>query len=278
VNKILQTEFEKMVRMHTLLQSERSKMNSETRIKRTVLLRIFLSFFLFVLQAVGAQTIVAPNDLANTYGGAPNVAPFDIGNLHISSMRYQQMYDASQFGTIVTGGEYITQIAFRAAVIDNDFSDTLQSIQFDLSTTANTDLSSTFADNVGIDDTTVFNGSWSFSSAGGAAGASVFDIVLNLTTPFFYNPANGNLVLDVRNFDGGYSAYFDDSYLAGEGISRVWSRDVSVSTAVGSDVEGLVTQFTFSPVPEPSSLVLITICSTAFAAWRKRPWERAAQS
>src|ERR1039458_5715746 len=246
-------------------------MNAGTSLKRTILLRIVFSFILFNLQLVGAQTIVAPNNLANTYGGSANVAPFDIGNFYISSMRYQQMYDATQFGGVATGGEYITRIAFRAASIDNAFSDnTLQSIQFDLSTTANTGLSSTFADNVGADDTMVFNGSWTFSSAGGAAGPSVFDIVLNLTTPFFYNPANGNLVLDVRNIGGGNSAYFDDSYMAGEGISRVWSRDVSASTAISSDEIGLVTQFTFSPVPEPSVLGLLAVGTTALLIRRRR--------
>jgi hypothetical protein len=94
--------------------------------------------------------------------------------------------------------------------------------------------------------------------------------VLNLTTPFFYNPANGNLVLDVRNIGGGNSAYFDDSYMAGEGISRVWSRDVSASTAISSDVEGLVTQFTFGPVPEPSVLGLLAVGTTALLIRRRR--------
>jgi hypothetical protein len=127
-------------------------MNSGIRITRTTLLRIFLSIFLFVFQLVRAQTIVTPNGLSNSYGGAVNVAPFDIGVVYLSSMRYQQMYDASQFSSVTPGGGYITQIAFRAASIDGAFSATLQNVQFNLSTTADTSLSSTFTENVGTDD------------------------------------------------------------------------------------------------------------------------------
>jgi hypothetical protein len=186
-------------------------------------------------------------------------------------MRYQQMYDASQFASVANGGEYITQINFRAASIDGAFSTTLQNMHFNLTTTASMSLNSTFAENVGSDDTTVFSGSWSFSSAGGSAGPSVFDIVLNLTTPFFYNPANGNLVLDIKNFGGGDSVYFDDAYNDG-GVTRAYSGDVFDPSAENSDNEGLVTQFTFSPVPEPASLLLITIGSVAFAIRRKLPF------
>jgi hypothetical protein len=242
-------------------------MNSRTKITRTNFLWICLGIFLFRLQYAEAQTVVVPNNLSTTYGGAFNVVPFDIGVVYLSSMRYQQMYDASQFTSVANGGEYITQINFRAASIDGAFSTTLQNIQFNLTTTANPSLNSTFADNIGIDDTTVFSGSWSFSSA--SAGPSVFDIVLNLTTPFFYNPVNGNLVLDIKNFGGGDSVYFDDAYNDG-GVTRAYSGDVSDPSAEDSDNEGLVTQFTFSPVPEPTSVLLITIGSLVFVAWRKR--------
>jgi hypothetical protein len=241
-------------------------MNTVINIKK-ILPLVILNLALFGLQSAGAITIVAPNNLANAYGGAVNLAPFDIAGFYAPSMRYQQMYDASQFGSIAAGGGYITQIAFRAASIDGAFSATLPNIQFDLSTTANTSLSSTFADNVGANDIEVFGGSWSFSSVGGAAGPSVFDIVLNLTTPFFYNPADGNLVLDVRNIGGGASAYFDDSFQAGEGVSRVYASDVSASTGA-SDNEGLVTQFT---VPdEPSSVGLLGMGIFGLFALRKK--------
>lgn len=253
-------------------------MKAATRLKLGIPFWMFLILSLVNTQLVKAIAIIVPNNMANIYG-ADNVAPFDIAAIYASSMRYQEMFDASQFTNVAAGGEYISQIAFRAGSLDGPFSATLQSIQFDLSTTANNSLSLTFADNVGVNNTTVFSGTWSFSSAGavpgreGAGGPApaVFDIVLYLTTPFFYNPANGNLVLDVRNFSGGQTAYFDDSWQNGEGVSSVWSNDVSAlaTTSGQSSVVGLITQFTFSatPIPEPSPLVLVIIYSTTFAAW-----------
>jgi hypothetical protein len=226
----------------------------------------------WVALAAKAGVIIAPNDLSNAYGGAANVAPFDIGAEYLSSMRYQQMYNASQFSGIAPGGEYITQIAFRAASIDGFVTGTtLPDIQIDLSATPNSGLDSTFANNVGPNDTVVFNGAWSFSSFDAAGDPTVFGFILNLTTPFFYNPAQGNLLMDVRNIGGGSSTYFDDSYQAGQGVSRVYSSDVSSATGV-SDNEGLVTAFTISTVPEPS-LIRMAIVAGVFAisrGFRKR--------
>jgi hypothetical protein len=204
-----------------------------------------------------AQTIIVPNNMANAYG-ANNVNPFDIAAVYASSMRYQEMFGASQFGTVAAGGEYITQIAFRAGSLDGPFSA--------MTTTENAALSLVFGDNVGADDTTVFSGAWSFSSAGaaqGQPGPSNFDILLNLTTPFFYNPANGNLVLDVRNFSGGQTAYFDAAFQSnpsGAVVTSVWANNVAAtSTSSGqSAAVGPVAQFTFrpNPVPEPSAMGL----------------------
>ena len=257
-------------------------MNSKVRIELRVLLWICSSLSLVNSPLAKANAIIVPNYMANEYG-ANNVAPFDIAAIYDSSMRYQEMFDASQFGNVVAGGEYITQIAFRAGSLDGPFTASIQNIQFDLTTTANTSLSLTFADNVGADDTTVFSGSWSFSSAGAAPGRqpaggpapAIFDIVLNLTTPFFYNPANGNLVLDLRNFSGGQTAYFDAAFQSnpsGAVISSVWAGDAAAtSTSSGqSAAVGPVAQFTFrpNPVPEPSAMGLELTCLGFLLTWR----------
>jgi hypothetical protein len=75
---------------------------------------------------------------------------------------------------------------------------------FSLSTTTadwNT-LSSTYAANIGADNTTVFNGSLSQPWAFGDTPT------ISFTTPFTYNPADGNLLLDVVANTSGGGIYF----------------------------------------------------------------------
>ena len=196
-------------------------------------------------------TIVVPNSAANTEGDASNVFPFGIGNL--PSQRYQQLYAASQFTSIGSGG-FITQIIFRPDASDGAaFTSTLPDMQIDLSTTPVVDdaLSMTFADNVGLDDTVVFaRGSLPLSSASSGGAPKDFDIVINLTTPFFYDPGMGNLLLDVRNFDGVNTTFFDADDTGADGVSRVTTNiggSVHSEMANLKDTLGLVTGFSIAP-------------------------------
>jgi hypothetical protein len=145
--------------------------------------------------------VIVPNSLATVEGNENNCFPFGFceGN---GTMRYQQVYASSQF----SGPILIGQILFRPdATFGGGFSALLPDIQIDMSTTreAADALSTTFADNVGPDDTIVYaRGALPLFSSftGPAAGPKTFDITINLTTPFLYNPAAGNLLLDVRNY------------------------------------------------------------------------------
>lgn len=208
------------------------------------------------LSAVGAAqaaTLVVPNSLSATEGNFTDTlipAPF----------RYQQVYKNSDF-TSLSGSQplKITQIAFRPdAKVGSAFSFTLSDIQLDLSTTkAEPDnLSTTFANNVGADDTVVVNrGPLSLSSAytGPAAGPKNFDIIFNFTNPFIYNPSAGNLLLDIRKFSSSPTTFFDGAFAPGDSVSVVFAPvDVNAAAANASNTFGVVTQFTVTPVPEPS--------------------------
>jgi hypothetical protein len=223
---------------------------------------------LFSACAVLAQagTIVVPNSLSSAEGNSNNEWPFR------DSQRYQQVYAASQFGS----GGLITQIAFRPDVtFGNAFSMTIANIQIDLSTTSATPdgLSDTFASNVGADDIVVYAGAFAVSTSftGPASGPKAFDIIINLTTPFFYNPSLGNLLLDVRNFSGASllacppvfpscTSVLDAQATFGDSISRAFSvpgGGVGSPTLFNKDTWGLVTQFTV--VPEPGSFGMLAL-------------------
>jgi sugar lactone lactonase YvrE len=215
-------------------------------------------------------SIVTPNGLTGTEGNIDNAFPFSVAE----TMRYQQVYAASQFGAIAAGGGMITAIAFRPdAVYGYAFTHTIANIQIDLSTTTAGPggLSLTFANNVGANDTTVFNGSLTLSSAftGPAGGPKNFDILIPLTTPFYYNPAAGNLLLDIRNFSSGNSGgnlipQLDATSANPTLVGRVYAFDASATSAPYSfdeDTIGLVTQFTATPVPEPTTWGLLCVAA-----------------
>ena len=206
-----------------------------------------------------AQLIVSPSVAANREGNSNNGFPFSGG-----ANRYQQIYAASEFSTL-TGPTRITQIAFRPNFDSTPFITNFASIQFDLSTSQSpaNQLKSSFSDNVGADDTIVRSGALTLSSAvtGPAGGPKDFDIVVNLTTPFLYNPANGNLLLDIRKFSAENTNQVFDAEDGSGQSSRNVSTDVNGNfpTIPGGSI-ALVTQFTFQPagsVPEPGSAALL---------------------
>jgi hypothetical protein len=195
------------------------------------------------------EKLVAPNAQAGVEGSSGNSYPF---NYNAGTMRYQQVFAASQFAGVPAGGASITAISFRVdqGGLWGAFGPvTLPAIRIDLSTTtiAPDALSTTLTNNVGPDDTVVFNGPLTLSSANIGSPAA-FDIIIPLATPFFYNPAAGNLLLDVRNSAGGSSAQFDAVSALGDSVSRVYAFPVTASTG-GSDSTGLIAQFTFGTSP-----------------------------
>jgi hypothetical protein len=225
--------------------------------------------------------VVSPSTQTNVEGDTDNGFPFNLSNFAgDTSMRYQQVYAASQFSSVGSNME-ITGITFRPdATFGAAYSSTLSNIRIDLSTTsapANA-LSTTFANNIGSDDKIVFSGALSTSSSftGPAAGPKNFDIHINFTTPFVYNPANGNLLLEVLNFAGGGTTQFDADQSSHDSLgSRLFAiNDANATTGTQSSIV-LITQFDFVPaappaaVPEPSTFALLALGGGALAGWRR---------
>jgi hypothetical protein len=167
---------------------------------------------------VGPNVIV-PAELATTD------KVFGSGTLANASHRAQQIYSASQFGT-VTGTFLVTELRFRPDHFHGyPFTAVVSNLQINLSTSSRTpeSMSRTFAENVGLDDTVVFQGELELRSGfvGPAGGPKDFDIFVPLTRGFLYNPAAGDLLVEIRNFSGSGASPLSGQALSGDGGARL---------------------------------------------------------
>jgi hypothetical protein len=190
---------------------------------------------------------------------------------------YQQVYASSLFPSPVT----ITGLEFYDTQSPNspswlatgDMSISLSS------TPAGPDsLSSTLSSNIGGDNTLVFSGNLSQPWASGDT------LVIGLMNPFLYDPAAGNLLMDVNvagmladfsvmDAPDDINVYFDvNGYNSGDFGGNSIMGAVSSATGTVESGFGLVTGFETDPsdTPEPASLLLVGIGATAFFLARRR--------
>lgn len=163
--------------------------------------RVLTATLLCIAPALaGPLLLVVPNAQTNTPGNAPDVTSGS-GSFH-----YQEVFGSGQFAGI-PGSLLITQVAFRTVPGTGPSSLAFTSLDLFLSTTLyapNTNggatlLTNNYATNLGPDNTHVFSGPLTLASPG-CAGPSVcpFDLLINLATPFLFNPAQGRLLADVQ--------------------------------------------------------------------------------
>jgi hypothetical protein len=227
--------------------------------------------FLGTQSVAGAYTVVVPLTDTAAEGNS---------NITTGAIRIQQVFSSSEFPPFF-GPLEIVQIAFRPdGIVGVPFQTTNPYLQFNLSTTTRSPdatapdgLSLTFDENTGTDDTIVRAGPATYGTvdSGPVGGPKRFDIVFPFSTPFIYDPARGNLLLDIRSIGTFAPANFDVESTHSDSVSTI---NASVSSPTGFfDTFGFVTQFTFTTVPEPAPFVLLVTGLAVMAGLLRRKTE-----
>jgi hypothetical protein len=222
-----------------------------------------IALFAGVLQlSVSAATEVYDHIMAPPGAGAVEGNSFQIPlDTAEFPARFQQVYASSLFV------EYAERISIGGlefkgdAYLGHGFDRTISDVEIHLSTTSRAvdGLDSSFDLNVGLDDLIVIRRSpFRLTGAGGGGVPGPWSVFLDFRqTPFVYNPALGNLLLDIKVFSGASTAPFDAVDIRGDSISSVFAYDRTFPGVGQPSSLGLATLFLVQPVPEPSSLVVL---------------------
>jgi hypothetical protein len=185
-----------------------------------------------------------------------------------SGATYQQIYDASEFSNTPI---LISQVAFStSSIISNATSATLGlDVHLGVAGSSAANPSTTFSANRGSNYQDVFDATLTFTPALN----NTFDMVLNLSTPFLYDPSKGDLLLDVSLTQA--SAFTGTAlYFGGDSSptdDRIFNANPSTTGTV--DFNTLATQFTFTSAasaPEPSTVFLLGAGIGSLVLLRKR--------
>lgn len=224
---------------------------------RSLLLGATLSVSVF--GAANAQLVVGAPGNPNS----GNCYPFGCsseGGVNPWGPDYQQVYNTNDFAGPIT----ISSLTFyNHNFVAPGFSSPVDTgtFQISLSTTSaavNGLDFTTLSNNIGADNTVVFDGSLpSLSGPGGLGG----QLTIKLSKPFTYNPGGGDLLLDVFSTDAAVNGPLGGAYLDnynGNAPNDIFSRTYSTSGGAFDQNWGLVTGFNVS-VPEPATWAMMML-------------------
>ena len=176
------------------------------------------------------------------------------------ALKGQFVYDASYFSGPIT----ITGLTFFNSLVDSPDTFDPATYTFSLSTTtaAIGSLDSTFANNRG--------GDFQLFATVPIAGGAIPGVFTFFGTPFNYDPANGNLLLEVLKPDSGdtFSGFTDYNTGGGFLASRVWSQNLSGAGSANANYAPVIQLE--SAIPEPATLSFVGLSLLGLVAWRVR--------
>jgi len=195
-----------------------------------------------------AQTIIVPNELAENDGNTYSTTPSGTDN---NGTRVMYMHDASQFQAL-SRPAYLTGIALRPDQNPGPSGPRTGVFKLYVSTSRRSidQFSTRFADNIGADNTLVFDGTTTLTTANqpGPGNTRQFDQLFPFSTPFLYDPTAGNLVVDLQIFQGQGQAIRFDAVLGSPVVKDAFASGNSTAT-IGQFGEAPVAQLTFEPAP-----------------------------
>jgi hypothetical protein len=218
------------------------------------------------------DTNVVPGALANVEGNS--VATNLFGN---GFTRFQQVYSASEFAFLGGNTALVVGVSFRLdGPSGQSFVNFYDGATLLLSTSSRQPdgLSSIFSENTGADLTFLYVGP--FAMGGNyhsemqpqpfGSGPS-----LRVDVPFLYAPSRGNLLLEIRTTGGleGRPVNFDAQDAAGDSVSTLYSFESGTGVGTPATV-GLVTEFEWVLVPEPTPLALLVATAILMACVGRR--------
>lgn len=220
--------------------------------------------------AARAYHRVVPRALAGIDTGFGTTAPFSAqdGSEPIE-MRLQQVFDAAEFGV---RPRRVSAIAFRHSPGPPGAAGTIPDLEIRLATTAQAvdGLSQALDENPGADSTTVYAGElvWTGTASCPFPGPCAFEDEIVFATPFDYDPAQGNLLLDVhKRSAAGMTGLLCVASNDEDSVSRAYVLFDGDGTQGQTDSGGLVVRFT---LPEPGAGASGLAAAAALAAHARR--------
>ena len=206
-------------KVHTIIGAEAVWGRSPWAAPACLIFALLISCVATAADQVIERTLVIPNGFEQLEGNSRFST--QMTDTHGPGFRQQLIISHLQFSS-VRGPIWITRVESRPDVqVTGSRSFTYRDAEWRLSTTEKTPdtLSIRFRENIGIDETLVYSGDWTLSTKGGL-GLKDFDYVLEFDEPFYYDPIQGDLLLDLTCHGGFSGTPTDSSVMDAQWVSK----------------------------------------------------------
>jgi hypothetical protein len=187
--------------------------------------------------------------------------------------RVQFLYLASDFAQLPATHRQIVAFNRRADGSQNQpINWTYPDVEVWMSTTNRTSLSPVFADNHGPNKTKVHDGSLTFPilTTGPSGGPKDIADGPPLDTPFFYDPSQGNLLVEQAYVVTGPSSPAPTLDLQLGAANRFLATAIGTPNSTSGGLNDFVPVLQFEFVPEPSTFVLAGVALVGVLACRRK--------